>query len=452
MVNSTHTRNLKFNLKQYNDRYNNIILSTKLLTPTPSSSPREGNAGSKVSPEVIGTIAVIATLMNQKQSPKLLTGSETLVVDVTKEDSVSREEKDASGNDSNSGEEIDASGKKSDSKQLQTLVLEEEIDVPTKKASYNPFDDMVDVDKEKTSTNPFDEIADVSGKETAAPKETFVSKKGGLDWDPNWTSAIGDLTPSKPTFIESMKDRVQALSRHKVAIAAGSILTVLASGGAAAYFFYPVATTSCAMAALKVGGVVAIGTHAGVATGVANSMVVGSLLMKLAVVPAAQVTASVVFPIIITVAVTTLGAFGLLYVANKAWGAAKCGVWNGGSFVANAFSEQLDQTMPGQAVKTVAITIASPYVDLFKVEAESAEEIGEMEFGNVDSSEETSEEIGDQSIASTSSQEGKRKKAQKKAKTSFARKIVNAGLMTAGLGLGGYLVYKMMPDLNVFGK
>lgn len=409
----------------------------------------------------------IPNTLNQPQ--KQLTDGR--VVDVTNDEEavhgasgeklVENDEESSSGNDSSSGEETIS--------KVSTQILNEVIDngLAKKTTSYNPFDDAAMNDSiPTTGYNPFGDgaevpqvntsnsmVADSSSKKTSASnEELFRPKSGGFNWDRNWTSENGDLTPAKPTFMESVKNAMPTLTRLKVAIAAGSILTALAAGGAtAAYFLYPVATAAFAATALESGSAVALGTYAlALQPGVANLTFLAGVLTKVAFIPAMQFTATVLLPIISTAALSVLSAFIILYVANRVWEASKGAGYCAGSYVVNAFSNELDRTVPGQAIKLGVKTVASPYLALMQPNEEESNAMG-SELVSSDEDSDSSESV------STNSQEAhvettKRKKAQKKAQSSYGRKILNAGLMTVGLGLGGYLVYKMMPDINVFGK
>jgi hypothetical protein len=425
------------------------------LKPRPLA-PKTTNDDVNVPSKLFST-AIVYALMTQKKPAKQLTGPDVKVVDVTDEKeanlSASREEKPA----------------------IKTLVIDEEIDVPTetsslsesdksaakKQTSYNPFANETDV--ARTSYNPFDNMVDVSRKETSASKDESASreeersileertapKKEGLDWDSNWTSGSGDLTV-KPTYSESLSNVFRTLTQRKVLIVSGSALTALGIGGAAAYFFNPVTTAAHAAAAFKIGSAAAMSANLVlIQPGYANTMLIADVLMKVAVMPTAQITGAVVLPMLSTAIMTTLGAFLLLYVGNKVWEATKVAVWGAGSAVVNKFGEELDKTYAGQAVKFAIKTTASPYLALM--------EPTDATRSDVESSEETSEEEVQPKLQIDGSTEGDdviaeeeaRIKAQKKAQSSFPVKVLKAGLMTAGLGAGAYFVYKCMPD---FGK
>jgi hypothetical protein len=201
---------------------------------------------------------------------------------------------------------------------------------------------------------------------------------------------------------------------------------------------------------MEIGSIVAMGAHAGVAAGFINTMFIADVLMKVAVFPAAKVTATAILPMVSTAVMMTLGTFALLYVGNKVWEASKIAMYSAGSAIANKFGEELDKTYAGQTVKFVALTVAEPYVALLeggKEGVSSEEESDEQSFDivstthsqGVDKSEEFASKKSDLEDEIT----GERIKTQKKTKRTFTENVIRAGLMTAVLGFGGYYVYQM---------
>jgi predicted membrane metal-binding protein len=92
-------------------------------------------------------------------------------------------------------------------------------------------------------------------------------------------------------------------------------------------------------------------THKVLQSGFVNTLLMAHLVMKIAVIPAAQASSIVVLPVIGTAIMGTLGAFVFLYAANQVYKATKGVIWSGLSFVANKFDEQLNQNLLGRGIK-----------------------------------------------------------------------------------------------------
>lgn len=275
-----------------------------------------------------------------------------------------------------------------------------------------------------------------------------------------------DTKPAKTADVEPKKSLFQTLTQRKVLIVAGVILGVAVLGGAAAaaYYFYPVATTAHAMMVGHAGRVVALNTHQLlIRPGFTNTLIMAKMA-KAAIVPVAAASGKVILPALSTVIVSTLGAFGLLCAANKAWKLAKSAMWGAGTTVANKFDEQLTQTGLGRGAKWIlgpaVSTIASPIVSAF---APTDTTPGEPEFDDEDSVSEDVAlqprllikgsdnrdpkiEVADEAEAARvekgrknkNSLKARARKAQAKTESTWTQSIISHGLLLAALGGGVY--------------
>ncbi len=403
------------------------IARLKLQLAIHNSSPKGGdNEPKPLSPELAATL-VYTAIMLQKQSPKLLTESETSGIDADRVVDVTNEKKPS------------------------TNPFDGMVDpARQKKVSTNPFDagvaqlvitEEVHVSDEKQeSTNPVDEV-----DENSHYQPTQRKYSPGFDWKPEWTSDGHDLFTTGETTKKGLLER---LSQHKAVIAAGSALTVLASGGAAAYFFYPVATVAHIATAVKIGSAAAMGTHLLlIQPGLVNAMLIADVLLKVAVVPAAQVTATIVMPAISTVVISALGAFILLCIANKAWEVSKFALYNVGIFALNIVGKQLDRTMLGRGIKSIAIEIFRTYADLGDLlprqsTVTSGPKVNLLENTSEEQkkSKSTTGTEFDSEVTDDESEDADRIQAQEKS-TSTAKKVLKAGFVTTGFLAAGYLLY-----------
>ncbi len=432
MVHSTYTRNSKFASKKFQ-----VETPNKLLTPTRCSS-HDLEAGIQASSaQVVAAIQYRLNKNTQNQPQRLLTDGR--IVDVTEERVVDvTEEVDAQG----------ALGNDSSSR--------EEIDVPAEKTSYNPFDNMVDAVKEKASYNPFDEIAGDSGKEISASRretvvieERDVPRKGGLDYVPNWTSDIDSLTPSKPTYTGSIKNVFQTLTQRKVLMVAGSAL-LLVAGGAAAYCLYPVATAAFAATALEVGNTAATSTlESFILPGFANTMFLGNLIMKMAIIPAANLTIPVLLPLISTAICTTLTTLALIYVANRVWVATTGVVGSAGSKFCTVAGNELDKTCVGTAVKEIIADgyslVTAPVRMLGLLPEKTTEKDVQRSLQITDSTEasevETTHSIGDEKVEENMREQTARATLEEKVRRNWVT-FYKCAFLAAGVSTGTYFIHR----------
>lgn len=313
------------------------------------------------------------------------------------------------------------------------------------------------------------QIAAVPREEAQAPARTVAPVSTAI-------VVAKDSKPAQTVAAEPKKSLWQTLTQRKVLIAAGVVLGVATLGGAAAaaYYFYPVATAAHAVTVGQVGRAAAMNTHQlFIRPGFANTLFFANLAMKAAVIPAAKVTLPLLLPVISTAIVTTVGTLILLYVANKAWQAAKAAMWGTGSFVANKFDEQLTQTGLGRGAKwlvgPLVSTAVSPIVSALAPEETTS---GEPESDEEDSIEDVTDvalqprlqiegpakkakaEVTDEAEAvrvekSHQGKKAKARKAQARTESTWTETIIRTSLLAAGLSAGIYFYTKAKPDLNV---
>ncbi len=280
-----------------------------------------------------------------------------------------------------------------------------------------------------------------------------------------WTPVVPedlDPTPAKTADVESKKSLFQPLTQRKVLVAAGAVLSIAATAGAA-YYFYPVAT-----AAYAVGRAVAMNTHQFIQPGLANTLFMANLAMKVAIIPAAKITLPVLLPMISTAIVTTLGTLALLYVTNRVWIAAKAVIWGAGSAVVNKFGQELDKTYVGMAAKAVVVATVSPFVAPFITEEKSettpdvdtSEIMSDIEDDEVESQPRLLADSGGPTVQEVDDAEAEQiealrvennqeeKSAQEKAQSSWGTFLM-AGLITAGVVGAGLYFSPKLPQMNV---
>lgn len=163
----------------------------------------------------------------------------------------------------------------------------------------------------------------------------------------------------KTLGIPPQKSLWQTMTQPKVLIAAGTMGAV--AGAAAACYFFPVATAAHAATMTAAGRAVAINTHQLlIHPGIANSLLLADLLLKIAVIPAVKFSLPFLLPVISTVIVTTVGMLILLHVANKVWDVAKVAMRKVLSAFIRRINHECDKTYTGMAFKKFVIMSLFP--------------------------------------------------------------------------------------------
>jgi hypothetical protein len=421
-----------------------FLTRARLQLAVLNSSPKCCDDEPKAMPRELATTLVYAAaiMLMQKQPPKLLTGSDTSVIDADRVVDVT-DEKTSSTNPFDgmvdSAQQKQVSTNTFDT-EVKTLALAEEVDVSEEASDTNPVSQM----------NPGTNIVADGRAEDRRVFDEMLEAANRVNLN------IDDSEELIPTV--SREGLFQNVTLGKVAKVAGFALLVTV-GGTAAYHFYPIIAGIQGATALEAGRAVAtnIGTAAltihgsMIQPGFAGTLLLANLIKDFAVIPVAKMTLPVLLPVISTAVVTTLTTLAVLYVASKMWIVASAALWNTGSTVANKMSKELDQTLPGQVVKFAVVKAVAPYTNVIKAlmapkESEVSEE-ARNEFLLTDSEESSGEEVdGSNRIENGNSTETKTKrtKTQKKAQQTFGNAVLWAGLYTVGLGAAGYLVVNWM--------